>query len=189
MIERARRLAPGRDDYALIHARVLAMEGQFAAARKILAPMMAPGYPDGVRETARSWMGAIVRMEQGRQALAAEAAAPRTSEPGNEPPTPDAPARPLFRVTMTGESRLEGSLERIECPPRAPVTLHVRTAANVGILQAPSLKAIEFITYRPDMAGSVPCGFLKAPTPVYVTWREGARPGVKLVVAVEFLPQ
>jgi Protein of unknown function (DUF1570) len=190
LIEQARRLAPGRDDYALIHARLLAMDDQFAAARQMLAPLMAPGYPDHVRETARSWMGTVVRMEEVRRAASERRTAePATAyEPQGTSSPPPSPVRPVFRVTAAGETRLEGTLERIDCAPRAPVTFHVRTPAGIATLQAESLDKVEFITYRDDLAGSISCGTWKRPAGVYVTWRDGAKAGVKTIVAVEFLP-
>jgi hypothetical protein len=191
LIEQARRLAPGRDDYALIHARLLAMDEQFAAARQILAPLMAPGYPDHVRETARSWMGNVVRMEENRRAVAQNRRAEpsRAPEPtGTEAARPSA-VRPVFRATLIGETRLEGTLERIDCPARAPVTFHVRTAAGIATLHAEKLDAVEFITYRDDLRGSISCGPWKEPAPVYATWRDGPKAGVKTIIAVEFLPR
>ena len=190
LIEQARRLAPGREDYALIHARLLAMEDKFAAARQILTPLIAPGYPDHVRDTARSWLGTVERMEENRKAAAQHRAGgpPARYEPeGNTPSIPSAP-QPVFRQTATGETRIEGALERIDCPPRAPATFHVRTASGIETLQAENLEKVEFITYREDLSGSVSCGPWKQPAAVYATWRAGAKGGVKALVAVEFLP-
>jgi len=190
LIEQARRLAPGRDDYALIHARLLAMEEQFADARQILTPLMAPGYPDYVRDTARSWMGTIGRMEEIRQAAARHRAggSPTSYEPKGNTPSLPSRVQPVFRLTATGETRIEGTLERIDCPPRAPATFHVRTPSGIETLLAENLETVEFITYREDLAGSVSCGPWKQSATVYATWRAGAKSGVKMLVAVEFLP-
>jgi hypothetical protein len=192
-IGRARTLAPGRDDYALIHARLLAELGEFAPARAILGPLLTPGYPDHVRSTARSWMNNVVRMEENeRRARARSSQAPPGATPAESPAAPPATetlAAPVFRETQTGEQRLEGRLERITCPTRPPATFHVRTATAVEVLEAPTLADVEFITYRDDLTGSVTCGPLKDPLPVYVTWRPGANAGARRVIAVEFLPK
>src|SRR5262249_59446428 len=40
LIAKARALAPGRADYAFIHAEMLARRGQFAEARNVLGPLV-----------------------------------------------------------------------------------------------------------------------------------------------------
>jgi hypothetical protein len=95
----------------------------------------------------------------------------------------------VFRDLAAGEQRLEGMLERISCPDKAAVTFHVRTITGEETLQAPKFEAVDFITYRDDLSGSINCGPLKAPMRVYVTWRQGAGPDVRTVVAIEFLPK
>ena len=193
-IERARALAPGRDDYALLHARVLAELGEFALARNVLGPMMTPNFPEHVRATAKNWMGLVVRLEERRRAAeAARAAAPATSgraaDERREERVEATRAEPAFRSLKEGEQRLEGTLERISCPAKAQVTFAVRTAKGPESLQAPNFEAVDFITYRDDLAGSITCGPLKEPMRVYVTWRPGTPPGVRIVIAVEFLPK
>ena len=63
-IERARSLAPGRIDYAFLHAGILARLGDFAAARSVLGPLMSPAYPPDVRDAARSNMTFVVEREE-----------------------------------------------------------------------------------------------------------------------------
>jgi hypothetical protein len=57
---------------------------------------------------------------------------------------------------------------------------------------AAGFAAIEFITYRDDLKGSVPCGPRTPPDVVYVTFREpdaaGSPAAGGSVVALEFLP-
>ena len=106
----------------------------------------------------------------------------------------DAPAEatrvePAFRSLEDGEQRLEGTLERISCPAKAAVIFHVRTANGPEILQASKFDAVDFITYRDDLSGSITCGPLKEPMRVYVTWHKGAGPDVRIVIAIEFLPK
>lgn len=95
----------------------------------------------------------------------------------------------MFRVLEGGEQRVEGTLERISCPAKAEVIFHVRTAAGPETLQASKFEAVDFITYRDDLSGSINCGPLKDPMRVYVTWRPGARPDARVVIAIEFLPK
>lgn len=169
-IRRARELAPGRDDYALIEARVLADLGDFDAARRILDAMMRPGYPAHIRDTAREWLDNVSKMKSSRQR-----GIPRTTAG--------------YRARLPGEERIEGLLEGITCPAAAPAAFHLRTGAGSETLFAADLAAVQFITYRRDLRGRVPCGTLKEPLPVYLTWKNSADPATRLVVAVEFLPQ
>jgi hypothetical protein len=61
-------------------------------------------------------------------------------------------------------------------------------------LSVPRMETVEFISYRDDLTGAVPCGARKPPDPVYVTWRPGpAGPAGRTpdgeAVAVEFVPK
>lgn len=197
-LENARRLAPGRLDYVFLHARVLASQREFRAARDVLSPLMSQAYPPEIREPARSLMGYIVTVEQ---ASASRSAAPAPADftapdagPAAPPPPPAADARrsessvmPVLREQQPGEQRVEGVLERIECASASAV-FHLRMSGVVVRIAAPRMQDVDFITYRDDLKGSVGCGPLKEPMRVYVTWRPGAA-STKVVVAVEFLPR
>ena len=94
---------------------------------------------------------------------------------------------PIFRELQPGEQRVEGTLERIECVTGKGVTFHLKTTAGDVTASAPQFNAVAFISYRKDLVGSIQCGPLAKPAPVYLTWRPGAD-GAKVAVAVEFLP-
>jgi hypothetical protein len=192
-IERARTLAPGRDDYAYLHARVLTELGDFAQARAVLGPMIAPGSPPHVRSKATDLMNYVVRMEERRRRVEESRAAPA---PTGERPTTSkvdtkedsSTSRPDFRVIQDGEQRVEGTLERIACPAGAAVSFSVRSASGIQTFQATKFDNVHFISYRDDLTGSISCGPIKEPQRVYVTWRPGAG-DVRTVVAIEFLPK
>jgi hypothetical protein len=96
--------------------------------------------------------------------------------------------QPAYRVLRTGEQRLEGTLERIDCPVGKPAVFVVRTSLDVVQLEG-RMAEVEFVTFRDDLAGGVTCG-PRVPMRVYATWREGSSPRhEKVVVAVEFLPK
>jgi tetratricopeptide (TPR) repeat protein len=212
LIARARALAPGRSDYAFIHAEVLARRGQFADARNLLGPMLQSTNPANIREPARKLMTYVVQLEQYRktQRAAAPSAGARTSDA--TPPatdsttsTPTEPVErgatepaarasaPVFRVLQSGEQRLEGKLDRIDCAG-ASATFRVQTPDGPVVVRATRLSDVDFITYRDDLSGNVGCGPMKEPMMVYVTWKEGKNDGTpaqgsKQVVAIEFLPK
>jgi hypothetical protein len=198
-IARARALAPGRVDYALTQAELFANARDFVSARAVVGPLMTSAYPEDVRNAARRLMGGLVDLER------AASAGPATIAPSGRARSvgvPDADAGkprdtagqgrfvPAYRQVQAGEQRIQGTLERIDCPAGAAARFMVRDAAGLTPLEVARMADVDFISYRGDLTGSVSCGSLKEPMRVFVTWREGPPPGrQKTVVAVEFLPK
>jgi hypothetical protein len=209
-IARARALVPGRADYTLVQAEVLARGGDFVGARNTIGPLMTTVYPPEVRNSARRLMGYVVDLENNLRR--ASASADRPAAPAGDlaaRPTPASKTVPVpgtgsdaaradngpgvfipaFRRLESGERRLDGTLERIDCPPAGPAMFHVRSTDGISQLEAGRLADVQFISYRNDLRGNVSCGPLKDPIHVYVTWREGSPLGREIVVAIEFLPK
>jgi hypothetical protein len=103
--------------------------------------------------------------------------------------TPEAaPAeKPVYRELKQGEQRVEGLLQRVECPAGRPVTFVVRLKDGVAKYQAPRLDAVEYIAYTPDFRGPMSCGGRAPGDPVYLTWKSVGK--TPRVVAIEFLPR
>jgi hypothetical protein len=94
--------------------------------------------------------------------------------------------KPVYRQLKPGEERVEGLLQRVECPPGRPVTFIVKLKDRVGKYQSPRLDAVEYIAYTKDFKGPMSCGGRMGGDPVFLTWKTvGTAPRV---VAVEFLP-
>jgi hypothetical protein len=189
-VRRARALAPGRDDYALLEAQILARQEAFRSARNVLGPLMSPASRPTTREQARSVMESVVALE--RQAAARAERASRLKdglEPVPDIPETEAATRPIYRIMKNGEQRTEGLLENVECAADA-ITLHLRADGQRFRVTAPGFEAVEFITYRTDLAGAVKCGPRVPPDHVFVTWTplKGTPASVLgRAVAVEFL--
>jgi tetratricopeptide (TPR) repeat protein len=199
-IARARALAPGRYDYAFVQAQILSRRGEFDAARSAIAPVMSGLYPAGVRDSARSLMGYVLAAEDRRRAGARDDVSAFLAASGSRSiPVPgiDGPRRqddgsprfvPDFRAVQTGEERVEGTLERIDCA-NGRATFGLKEGGGPGPLTG-QLSDVDFISYRDDLTGGVKCGVQPQPMRVYVTWRAGGQPAAdKTVVAVEFLPK
>src|ERR1700674_5001675 len=130
-IARARALAPGRVDYALVQAEVLARGGDFVTARNTIGPLMTTAYSPEVRDSARRLMGYVVDLENNRRRASARADLP--ADPASDLPAPPTPASkavpapstrsdaaradngpgvfiPAFRRLEPGERRLDGTL-------------------------------------------------------------------------------
>jgi hypothetical protein len=212
-IARARALSPGRIEFALTQAELFANARDFAAARAVLGPLMTPLYPEEVRNSARRLMSGLVNFEQSLSANRSRAPAPGSNAgtPAGTPASnersrsiavPDADQDkprdttgqgrviPIFRTVQPGEQRIEGVLERIDCPGGAPVRFIVREASGLTPIEVARMADVDFISYRDDLTGGVSCGPFKEPMRVYVTVREQPPPGSqKTLVAVEFLPK
>jgi hypothetical protein len=208
-IARARALSPGRIEFALTQAELFANARDFASARSVIGPLMTPLYPEDVRNSARRLMGGLVQFEQSLSAsrslapdAGSNAGTPAPSRPSRSVAVPDADQDkprdttgqgrfiPAFRTMQAGEQRIEGVLERIDCPGGAPVRFMVREASGLTALAVARMADVDFISYRDDLTGGVSCGPFKEPMRVYVTMGEGPPPGhQKTVVAVEFLPK
>jgi uncharacterized protein DUF1570 len=190
-IERARALAPGRHDYAITHAQVLARQSEFAAARAVLGPYLSNQYPSDIRSAARDLLARVAEVEISR--MTRSGGLPPKSAPsaaGNAPefPTPST-GRPVFRDLQPGEQRAEGVLAGIECPNGRPV-FQLKTTAGVTRYSAGQLAAVDLISYRPDLTGTIDCGPFKEPMAVYLTWRLAADgSGARIAIAIEFLPR
>jgi hypothetical protein len=184
-LTKAHMAAPARDDYSVMLARALARSGDFSAARSVLGQVMArPAWP-GSRDTALATMRQVIAAEEFAKRGANPAAALPPDRPHQEGPPASSVEQPAYRPTNDGEQRTEGVLERIECAPKR-IAFLVRVADRVARFEATSFDGVDFITYRTDLQGSIPCGARQPPDRVFVTWRPGAQDGT--VIAIEFLP-
>jgi hypothetical protein len=206
-VQGARNAAPGREDYAFVHAQLLAAKSDFRGARNVLGPLLSLSHEPRVREAARSLMGSIVTVERQRADADARrasnpaeaSAAMSTSDgpsPSSSPGRPGAPLPPtsqtlaVFREVKEGEEQVDGTLQGIECRPGGAAVFVVRVSDKIVRLAARRMDQVDFITYRDDLSGSVSCGALKEPMRVYVTSRRASTAGESpAVVAVEFLPK
>ena len=93
----------------------------------------------------------------------------------------------MYRELKQDEQRVEGLLQRVECPTGGPVTFVVKLKDRVAKYQAPRLDAVEYIAHTTDFKGPMSCGGRGRGDPVYLTWKTvGNAPRV---VAIEFLPR
>jgi hypothetical protein len=177
-LDRARQLAPGRDDYAFLYAQILVRRKEFTRARSVLGSLLAAGSPL-VRENARRMMDTIVDYEAGRSSP------PSSVIEKVMPPT----VRPAYRQTKPGEQRLEAVFEKSECVAGKGNTFYFKAGDQVLTATATKFDDVEFITFRDDLTGRITCGPVKEPMRVYLTWKPGQIAGTKIAVAIEFLPK
>ena len=197
------KLIPGREDYRFNLAQVYMRGQQFEQAQALLGPIAAS--PDATQSAqAREMLGRLATMKNAaataRAVNSLQAAPP---SPASYDPSAAAGAAstgaanyvPLYRKTLEGERRIEGTLVSIECP-RSGIVLVLRDTAGSRRFAVPSFDKVQFITYRDDLKGSIPCGPQAAGLQIYLTYRQPAAGEAPLVaglegiaVAVEMLPK
>ena len=192
---------PGREDYRLNLAQIYMEQENEAKVQEMLGPIAAASPSADNKARARRMLGSLAAARAAREARQVELPASPAPPAGGTTPAaaderpPDAVATPFFRVIGASERRLDGVLETILCPPAGAVVV-VHSTTGVHRYWAPVLPAIDFITYRDDLKGSVGCGPAAAGTRVFVTFRDRAKgegPAAAWiegrVVAIEFLPK
>ena len=173
-----------------------------AKVQQMLGPIAAASPSAENKAKARQMLGALAATRAVREARQAELSAATAAPAGGTTPaaaderSPDAVATPVFRVIGANERRQDGVLESILCPSAGAIVVVGGGTTGVHRYWAPALAAIDFITYRDDLKGSVGCGPAAAGTRVYVTFRAAAKgeapPASWIegrVVAIEFLPK
>jgi tetratricopeptide (TPR) repeat protein len=203
---RATELAPSREDYRIHLAQVYLRQREYAKAQALLGPLSAYAAHADNRDVARQLLGELARLKN------AETLAARMAEVLVPPPPPggagsaaaaggDDPNRktsrlvPVFRQLGPSDQRIEGVFEAVECSGQT-VVIRIRDKERVRRFWAPRFGAVEFITYRDETPGNVPCGPQTPAPKVYLTWRAPATGDPKLdagvegiAVAVEILPK
>jgi tetratricopeptide (TPR) repeat protein len=215
LMRRVLRESRSREEYRLMLAQALAMSGEFRTATVELSQLIDRANRADVRDAARR---ALARVEETRELLgdlaAAHAAdladraaadsrgsAAQTSTAETKPAVASAePPRkllpqgayvPSLRPVGAGESRVLGTFVAVECRPAA-VVLRVDTAAGPVLMAVPGFRDMQFLSYRQDASGSVPCGPQRPVYRVLATFRAGPPvPGADTpnrAVAIELLP-
>ncbi len=187
MIVRGRR-RPAVTNIFFCKAQILARGREFAAAKDLLAPLLDPRMPPRIRDFARALLGNVANAEIGRPLGNTLADPPPVRPTGTESFERESVVRPAYRETRPGETRLEGDLQSIECVAGKGITFHVKAQDKVERFTVKSFDEVEFITYRPDLQGSISCDPLVSAMPVYLTWRPGPSPESRVPVAIEFRP-
>lgn len=109
------------------------------------------------------------------------------AEPVRVVPDAAAQIKPVYREMKPGEERVEGLLQRVECPPGRPVTFVMKLKDRAQKYQAPRLDAVDYIAHTPSFRGPMSCGGRMPGDPVLLTWK--TVDGAPRVIAVEFLPK
>lgn len=108
-----------------------------------------------------------------------------TETPRRVNPTSTDTTTPIYHELREGESRVEGLLQRVECPTGRPVSFVVRVKDQPQRFEARTLADVEYIAHTPDFKGPMTCGGRGAGDRVQLTWKPVNKS--RRVVAIEFL--
>jgi hypothetical protein len=111
----------------------------------------------------------------------------QAQQPVRTNPTESGKTKPAYRETKKGEIRVEGLLQRVECPSGRPVRFTLRVKDTPERYEAARLTDVEFVAHTPDFKGPLTCGGRGTGDHVFLTWK--ATGETRTVVAVEFLPR
>ena len=108
--------------------------------------------------------------------------------PAGEQPrrvTPDAEqAKPVYREAKVGEQKVDGLLQRVECPTGRPVTFVMKVNDKPEKFEAPRLADVEYIAHTPDFKGPMSCGGRGPGDQVLLTRKKAG--ATRRVDAIEF---
>ena len=190
--------APGPDEYRLALAAALAAQGDYPGATSYLGPLVGRAQNPDIKEAARELLGRIADTKASRPAIADSV----SNAPGSRSTTTPAERRlesapqgvfvPALRPVQSGETRLLGVFSAVDCQPGVLI-LQIETASGPVPLATARFEDVEFLTYRQDSPGSVPCGAQRPAYRVLATFRTDAppiagAPTANRAVAIELLP-
>ena len=213
LVNRARALSPGKEYYALLLAQLYLRQEKFDAALSTLEPLTRDGSDPQMRANAQSLANAVrtmreqaARIKSAEEAFAKGAAnssdAPRLTPRKGDGPGEDAPPEmseaealnmsinEALRKPLEGETRLVGSLTRIECGPKGLVFV-VREGGRLLRLSTKGFENVLINAYTREAGGELSCGPLKSESLVVVTFRAATDARAKTdgaLAALEFVP-
>jgi hypothetical protein len=161
----------------------------YAAAKKILEPLLAADSEPGLKSSVESTLKMIeyyTRPGPPPPADNAEAS-PRTSEVSAEPPSVKAPPRVIGRPTLKleGTQTIRGVLVSIECKA-GKWTLVVNNRDGLIRFAVTDKDKLEFYSQDPDFEGKVGCGTVNKIAFIYYKPMAGQSKFAGDAVAVEF---
>ncbi|HEY0377925.1 MAG TPA: tetratricopeptide repeat protein [Pyrinomonadaceae bacterium] len=203
LINKARALAPGNDEYLFVLAQIYLHKQDLEAARRTVEPLAQNGADPQMRANAQSLLNAIsgaqAQMERYKNMREASAegggggggGAPRLRRPGgarsseagggeteevSQETVEDAMRSALeaaLRKPVEGETRAQGLLTKIECSAKGLV-FNVKLGDRVLKLESSSFENVDITAYTQEAGGEITCGARKPESTVLVTYRAAA---------------
>jgi tetratricopeptide (TPR) repeat protein len=220
LIKRARALSPGKEYYALLLAQLYIRQEKFEEARATLEPLTRDASDPQMRSNAESMVNYIRTAQERAAQMKAAQEAYAKSGGSDAPPSPRLRRRDddsgaggaggagdtgevlseadalnmsineALRKPLEGETRLVGTLTRIECGPKGLVFV-VKAGERTLRLAAKGFEGVSITAFTPEAGNELSCGPLKRESLVVVTFRAAADARAKTdgpLAALEFVP-
>ena len=204
LLNRARELVPGEQEFAFMLAQVYMRKEDYKSARELLTPIAeSSSTRPQLRQHAKSILDMIVSIEEQmaryKSGRAGDPPPPRMIEvgpddDGNPKTTEEAFAEALEQALpkpKDGEVRVRGQLMRIDCGSKG-VTLVFQIEGRSVTLSSSNFNGVQFVSFVSGGSGSITCGQRKPVDEVVVVYR-ASTPGKNKVegevVSIAFVPK
>jgi FimV-like protein len=216
LLKRAIASSPGRNDLLFMLGQIYLRNGDYKGARELLEQVTKSNAKDELRQRAQSLLAQLASLEEQKerseaakksggpfgpettesqiqkqtQTVNAELA-PTTSGAGAAPTDPSSYLREALRAPAAGETRLQGTLIKIECDSKGIVFV-VKVVDQLLRLRTKDFESIELTTYDPDVKGEITCGARMPGDPVVVCFVPQTDKRLKidgLLRSIEFVPK
>ena len=164
MLKRVLSQSPDQHNIAYMLAQLYEFKDDFKSARELLEQVVKSNAEDEVRRQSESL---LKRVKTSEEQMARYLAAKQTAtlvvdsdkQPvSNAPYDPSADLRAALRAPAKGETRLQGTLVKIECDPKGGLVFIVKTASGLLRLTTASFNNLEMRTWDAAIKGEITCG-------------------------------
>jgi tetratricopeptide (TPR) repeat protein len=195
LLKRQLQVLPGRADFKFMLAQLYARNDDYKSARTLLEQLTSGGKNEELVRRAESLLKQVARMEELTETIKRGANQPFVVTTGSGestvtgPEDPSSSLREVLRKPGSGETRLQGTLVRIDCAPKGLVFI-IRTEKGMLRLSASGFEGIEITTYSPDVQGDITCGPRKPENMVVVCYSAATdKRSDGVLRSMEFVPK
>ncbi len=200
LIQKAISLSPGTEEYVFVLTEIHVRKQDFVAARKVIEPLAESASDSRIRNTAQGLVNSIVKLQERAADYQRVLTASQGSNVSGASHFSDgqqgaqvnsyAYLEDALRKPKTGEKRVQGFLNRIDCTKGIIFTLKV--ADRVLKFSARKFEDLAITTFTGEVSGELTCGARKTPEWIILTYKPAPNTRAKTEgepVAIEFVPK
>ena len=183
MLKRALAMSPGRNDFVFMMAQVYMGKEDYKSARELLQNLSENNNDAELRERAKSLLAQIASMDEQlaryREAQRQQPDAP--NKPALRPPgdagtpevignvDPSSYLRDALKKPQAGETRVQGTLLRIDCNLKS-LTFVIKVSDVLVRVKSTSFEQVDITSFSPDAGNQITCGPRKLESNVVVVY-------------------